>query len=227
VAMFIEKGLAAWNNPQPSWRRRIDKAAVCFFVGAHLIIAPLAMPLSSISVGIFGRPMELGTSRLPANPEVAHKSLVILRAPLDIFTCSLYVIRSVTGETVPRHTWALAVGTAAVKATRIDPHTIDVWQEGGFFAFPYGTTFRSRQDPFRVGDVMTTDGFTATVLSVTEDRRPLEIRYRFNVPLEDDSLLWYRISPEDVVRIDPPQPGDQLYLDTESLAALLMPRWKS
>jgi len=227
VAMFIEKGLAAWNNPKPSWRRRINKAAVCFFVGTHLIIAPLAMPFSSISVGIFGRAMELGTSRLPANPEVAHQSLIMLRAPLDVFTAALYVTRSVTGETVPRHTWALAVGTAAVKASRIDTHTIDVSQEGGFFAFPYGTTFRGRQDPFRVGDVLTTDGFTATVLSVTEDRRPLEIRYRFHVPLEDDSLLWYRIGPEDIVRIDPPQPGAPVYLAPESITALLMPQWKS
>jgi len=227
VAMFIEKELAAWNNPQKSWRRGINKAAVCFFVGAHLIIAPLAMPFSSISVSVFGRAMELGISKLPANPEVAHKSVVILRAPLDVFVCSLYHTRLVTGETVPRQTWALAVGTAALNATRIDTHTIDVWQEGGFFAFPYGTTFRGRQDPFRIGDVLTTDGFTATVLCITEDLRPQEIRYRFNVPLEDDSLLWYRIGPEDVVEIDPPQPGNPVYLAPGNITALLFPRWKS
>ncbi|MCX5771710.1 MAG: hypothetical protein NTZ09_15775, partial [Candidatus Hydrogenedentes bacterium] len=227
VAMFIQKALAAWNNPQPSWRRRFNKAAVYFLIGAHLIIAPLAMPFSSISASVFGRAMELGISKLPANPDVAQKSLVILRAPLDVFVCSLYHIRFGTGQAVPRHTWALAVGTAAVKATRIDTHTIDVWQEGGFFAFPCGTTFRGPQDPFRVGDVLTTDGFTATVLHVTEDQRPQVIRFRFNVPLEDPSLLWYRIGPGDAVRIDPPLPGAQVYQAPADLFSLLMPQWKS
>ena len=227
VAMFIQQALDAWNKPQAGWRRRFNRGAVYFFVGAHLIIAPIAMPFSSISVSIFGRAMEIGISRLPANPDVARKSLVILRAPLDVFVPTLYHMRMANRQTLPRQTWALAVGTAAVKASWIDTHTIDVWQDGGFFASPYGITYRGPKDPFRVGDVLTTDGFTATVLSVTEDQRPLEIRFRFNVPLEDPSLLWYRIGPEDVVEIDPPQPGNPVYLAPGNITALLFPRWKS
>jgi hypothetical protein len=74
---------------------------------------------------------------------VASKSIVMIRAPVDVFPTSVRPIRLTRGQTIPRHVWALAVGAGAVKATRVDPNTLDGWNEGGFFRFPYEVKFLS------------------------------------------------------------------------------------
>ena len=212
IALFIEEAAKCWNSPQKSWRRTVDKSAVAFFLVAHAVIAPLSMPFSSISTSFFGNAFEQGISRLPSDPGVASKSIVMIRAPVDVFPTSVRPIRLTRGQTIPLHVWALATGPGAVKATRGDPYTLDVWNEGGFFSFPYGTTFRGSQDPFEVGEVLRVDGFTATVLSITDDRRPQVIRFRFDVPLEDPSLVWYATGLERTEPCPPPTAGREVYL---------------
>jgi len=211
VAQFIGRGLACWNDGAPTFRRRLERAGVVFLVVTHGVIAPLSMPFSSVCVTIFGRGIEQGLAQLPDGPEVVEQSVVVLRAPVDVFATLMRPVRLTQGRPVPRHTWALTVGPAAVRATRIDRHTLDVHTEGGFLPFPYGTTFRGRQYPFKPGDVMQVEGFTAEVRSVTADARPEEVRFRFDVPLEDPSLRWYNLGPDGIEPYEPPSEGESTY----------------
>jgi hypothetical protein len=50
--------------------------------------------------------------------------------------------------------------------------------------------FRNQKHPLQIGEQVHLPRMTATVLNVTEDRRPQKVAFRFEASLEDSSLRW-------------------------------------
>ena len=53
---------------------------------------------------------------------------------------------------------------------------------------------------------------TATVLSLTEDGRPANVAFRFETPLEDESLRWICWQGGEFVPWAPPAVGEEVTL---------------
>ncbi len=58
-----------------------------------------------------------------------------------------------------------------------------------------------------MGERVKLTGMTAEVTQLTDDGRPAEVRFRFDVPLEDPSLCWLCYRYDQFVPFTPPPIG--------------------
>jgi len=224
VAQFIHR--VAESKPiEQSRRAKVERVTAGFLLVAHGLVAPLSMPFACTSATIFGNAVERGLSVFPDGPEIAERTIVMLNAPFDVFGANLPLLRAARGQTLPRHIWVLSVGLGVTEVSRRDAHTLDIQTEGGFFPFPYGTTFRGPQAPFHAGDRFTVSDFTAEVLAVTDDHRPGLVRFRFETPLEDPARLWYCLGDRAMTPCTPPKIGESMQLPAMKPVQWLLGSW--
>jgi hypothetical protein len=80
--------------------------------------------------------------------------------------------------------------SSAVVVTRVGDRTLRIRPENGYLEHEPERMLRSLSNPFHAGDVVRLPGLTITVDEVTADGRPADAVFRFDVPLEDPSLVW-------------------------------------
>src|SRR6202035_5124287 len=73
---------------------------------------------------------------------------------------------------------------------RRDADSLVVTLREGFVDDPFSQVARGASVPFHAGDVSRVAGMTAEVEQVTADDRPRRLRFRFDRPLDDPSLVW-------------------------------------
>src|SRR5262249_58307205 len=78
----------------------------------------------------------------------------------------------------------------AVTIRRPDDRTLTIRPDGGYLRWPLDRVFRSERREMPPGHRVALTGMTAEVTEVTPDGRPAEVAFHFDVPLEDDSLIW-------------------------------------
>jgi hypothetical protein len=67
---------------------------------------------------------------------------------------------------------------------------------------------RSPRFPFQPGDEVILEDLTVTVESVTDDHRPLAVRFTFEQPLEDTRYLWLQWEKGGFIPYIPPAIGE-------------------
>lgn len=189
--------------------RFVGKALVVM----HLVLAPLvtivhsAMPLgpSFFWEGI--------TPSVPQTMDLTGKTVVIVASPMPVLAIILPECRAMDGLSVPERTRALATyDSRSLLVRRTDEHTITVRPRDGFLGSPIDQLARSPRFPMLLGERVELVGMTAEVLSRTPDGRPLEVSFRFDVPLEDPSLHFIRWRDWQFVEFKPPPVGETVQL---------------
>ncbi len=192
LAQFWASVFGGDHRPEDErWRRRATPMAWLLVV-IHLVIAPLALPIRA------GNP--LGSRRVegllnvntPLGESVRSQTVVIVNAPSLAHAGYLTVVRGSKGLPVPAHTRVLAPGLPAVTIYRPDPRTLLVRPENGYLRGALDRVFRTELRPMSRGERVELTGMTAEVVELTDDGRPAEVAFRFDVPLEDESLVWLR-----------------------------------
>ena len=89
----------------------------------------------------------------------------------------------------------LAPGAGRLTIHRPDVFTLAIRPENGFYPTVAARFLRSPKYPIAVGEQVQLTGMTVTVTEWTSDQRPAEATFRFDVPLDDDSLRWVRSEP--------------------------------
>lgn len=173
----------------PIRRKAAAFLSICW-IAIHGVASPLLFPVEAMRMKQVGASIDRTVASAPAEPGVVNQDVVTVCAPADYLTWFLPVVRSSLRRHVPRHSWALTVGLRPVAVRRLDPSTIVVKPEGGFIPWPYGAMFRGPGHPVWPGYLVRLSGLTIEVLSVTSDGRPDEVKFTFDVPLEDASLRW-------------------------------------
>ncbi len=74
--------------------------------------------------------------------------------------------------------------------------------------------------PLRVGDRIEYGGVSVEIAEATEDGRPVEARFHFDVDLEDTSLRWLQWKNGAYAPFEPPAVGD-----TVTLPSVIVP-WR-
>jgi len=200
------------GSPAP---RRGPRAVASALVLFNLVLAPLLLPLKSLTILGMSVAMPSPDADIPRDPAiVSHKTLVIpwlaFEAPLW-FTWSM---RDAQGVAKPAQTRILATSLGDVTVTRTDPFTLRVQPSDGFFPSDSSSMFRSSSRPFRPGDVVRLPNFTATVVEVMNDGRPRIVEFRLATALEDPEWLWMRGVRAGLVPWTPPQVGQTVVLST-------------
>lgn len=189
---------AAWRD-KPAWlpttgmRRRLMHGFVVAFVVIHGIIAPVTLPLQSLSVAMATRMiLEKPVRALSVVTNLQDKTLVLLNPPVPMLMTYLPFICTKLGLAVPGQSRVLATGlTSSLDIHRVDGRTLEIELEKGFIGQEMDRLFRGMDTPMRAGQQVDLGDMCAEVLTLTPDQRPMRVRFAFKKSLEDPSMVFY------------------------------------
>lgn len=207
------------------------RALAVVLVAFHCVLGPLLLPLRTWSM----EPMERGVRRLertlpPMDALFGHTYVVVSMPsflPLSYaLTLRLEALARAPGgwgdRPLPR---VRLLGTALgpVDVERPDERTLRLRAEGGLLDDLFGHLLRGADHPLRPGEELHLTGLSILVEDATADGRPRLARFRFDVPLEDGSLLWQTWTPRGMATFTPPPVGGRVSLPPVDQGALLSP----
>jgi hypothetical protein len=198
-------------------KMRAQKVGAVALIGVHLVLAPLFLLSRSRSMETVERPLARANHSIPSG----DKTVVIINPPSDALVGYTQITRAAQGLPAPRRLRWLATGAAGVTVMRDDDRTLRV--RAGFLEQISERMLTGPRRRFAVGDRVDLTGLSIEVVSVA-DGRPTEVRFRFDVPLEDPSLLWLQWAERDFQPFSPPPVGGQVTLPpTDFLKAAFSP----
>ena len=184
---------AAWLPASRAWKAASNVFAI-IFIFIHFIAAPLFLPLQSQGVARMSDIMlESPLLDLSEEGSFSGKTLVFVNPPIPFavahvpFACEKLAIPQ------PRSTRILAAGlTTPLTITRTDNVSLEIEAHGGFINQSFDRLYRGTSHPMASGQRVELSDMTVQVLSLTQDQRPLKVRFTFARTLEDPSLSFYR-----------------------------------
>jgi hypothetical protein len=203
------------------WRRRAAPLAWLLVV-VHLVIAPLTLPLRAGNPLMPVRLERCLYVRTPMGSKIRGQSVVIVNAPSPGHAGYLPIVRAASGLPIPAHTRVLAPAMPAVAIRRLDERTLSIRPERGYLRWALDRVFRSERRPMSRGQRVELTGMTAEVGALTDDGRPVEVAFRFDVPLEDPSLLWLCYRGTRFEPFTPPAVGESLTIRIGGLLDLAL-----
>jgi len=202
VAMVLLAGVDA--SPARRWRR----AALSLLVGFHLVLAPLCLPLRTLSTLWVDLSLSNFFAQVSATPGVEERTLVVPFAASDGLMGFGLVGLVARDRPAPRRSLHLVSSVDSVTVTRLDDRTLRLRAER-FLQHSGQQMLRGPTRPFAVGDETVLSELTVVVAEVTDDGWPLEIEARFPASLEDPRWLWMTEEPGQLVPWVPPAVGEQ------------------
>ena len=205
-----------FNNASLSLKQRWQRVSYKLFAIAlvliHLLLAPLVLVIRSTMP--FG-PKEKW-DRFIVNTEmddsVTQQDLIVVNPPHPMGILYLPPIQELRGRPVPRRVRVLASGYPAVALYRKDTQTLTVRPEAGFMPLILDKLFRGDDYPLQPGEQVKLTGLTVQVTKLTDDHRPAEAVFHFDVPLEDPSLRWLYFDEGDFLPFIPPAVAETVEL---------------
>lgn len=207
---------ASPRNQQADVTARGVRIAVGALVVIHFVLAPVALPIRAALPA--GPPsIQAFVMRPQLDESVREQDLVVVNPPSFLHAAYFLVEQELRGEPLPRRVRLLAPGLQAATVTRADERTLHIRLKKGYIAWRFERLLREADRPFGVGDVVDLTGMSAKVLAVTDDGRPLDVAFRFRVPLEDPSLRWICFRDGKWVTFDLPAVGQSVTLSAPEL----------
>jgi hypothetical protein len=194
----------------PVKTRRSAKAWVVVSVALHGIVAPLTLPVTASAFGIFSHQITslMRDAALPS--DIGKKTLVIVNTG-RYFGPLVWCYPGFL-DAPPAACRALASSGRAVQVMRLDPVTIVIRPEDGFLTDEVSRLVRNRRLPFRLSDKVEMQGMEAEVLSLNAAGHPAEVAFKFDRPLESDTLYWIAYDGERYARFAVPPVGHSITL---------------
>jgi len=234
LAQFLT---AIWQRADwvPSTRiRRLPLSVACWaFVIIHLVFSPLALATTANKVEIFGTIISRAAESLPSDPGIRERTALIVNTPSVFFSIYGPLMQGLEGHAIPGRTLTLSSGIYPTTISRPEPNVLTIRPAGGYL-LPAGSPqpghegtqtafhpayFHQMLDhlyrdatPLEVGDLIAYGGASVEIADATEDGRPIEVRFRFEVDLEDTSLCWLQWKNGAYAPFEPPAVGDTVTL---------------
>ncbi len=206
-AALLARFLAEVRNgglsfPAPSRRRRLSRALFYAFIVIHLIVAPIFFPLRICATAAVMHCL-IPEQSIVANDAVTDKTVVVVDDPTVFASVYIPLLRALEGKTTPTRIYNLGAPTlfpVPVRLTRTDERTLVV-EPGAPYQWILG---RDDAHPFFAGDKTVLEFLSVEVLEVTDKGVPTVVEFRFNAPLEDESMIWLDYEG---AHFFPPQPA--------------------
>lgn len=211
--------------------QRRARVLAWIFLIVHGVFGPLSLPVTSTALHI---PMKVFNESIKSfphdEPDLVHKNVVMITNPIPLYSSMVGLDATLEGRPLPLSFRSLASATSDVEVERIDDRTLrirpaDAFNPGIDQNRPSGSErpvdvrrifvmldslFRNPDLPFRVGDKVALTGMSVEVTEVNERGLATEALFRFDVPLEDNSLLWLELDNWKFKRSAPPGVGEKL-----------------
>lgn len=197
------------------------RALAVGWIGIHGVLGPLSLMPRAFMPSLLGDRARRAVDSAPSDEALRQQSLVIVNT-LDVITSGYVPIYAAArGAPRPARLRCLGIADSPIRATRPDSMTLVLRPEHGFFGTPMDELVRARSIPFVRGARIQLTGLVIEVTEVTEDERPAEVTYRFDVPLEDPSLRWITWREGIYVPFVPPAIGSSTTVDGARISDLL------
>lgn len=180
----------------------------------HFLVAPVAAYVFLDVQDRAARRMEAASESVPDDAELGRRDLILVNPTDSVYlTTSIVTMRWADGRAAPRRVRVLSNGLTDVRIVRVGETEILVEPAGGLFPDPFSRYHRSKETPFRVGDVVDLGDFQVEVLEVDpEGGGPTSIRYEFSEPLEAERYLWMAWNGSRYEEWAPPDVGQEIVL---------------
>ncbi len=155
---------------------------------SHLILAPIFLPVAASAPAMIGN-LEPAIKALPQGVSFSDQTLVIVNAPTAFYPAFIFHLREQAGQPTPKHIRLLSSTIYPVKVSRPDARTLIVRPTGGYL-LGFDSVFRGRGHDLQPGDTIHLMGMTAIVEALATNGQPAQVRFQFEVPLEDNTLHW-------------------------------------
>ena len=185
-----------------AWRWALIPVAILACVG-HLVLAPLLLPFRAQTLRYITEFFDGVDATVPADESVRDRTLVVLNAPADGLLAYMPMARHAQGTPHPARLRILATGLDEVQVARETASNLRIRPEAGFWGGPLEQMVRGPSRRVEVGQLVVLSDMMVEVTEVTPDGRAAEAIFRFEVPLEDPSLLLMRWEGEGLVPWEP------------------------
>ncbi len=207
AALARDLNLMGGNKRRRAHRRwRLGLARLLLVL--HLPLAALSLAVSVLAVPVVTDFVERVAQRSAGrDPAVSQRTLLMINS-YDMLTMYIPAIRQAAGLPAPRRAAQLAALSTDLSLTRPGPRALTITAEGGFLGNSTDHLFWHPRHTFRPGETRRHPDFVAHVDRITDDGRPLQVTFRFPVPLEHPSLIWRAMVQGRVRPFSPPVPGE-------------------
>jgi hypothetical protein len=215
IAQLFDLHVMQLRNQAKTWLLKVSREFGGGLMFTHLVLSPLALPVSTVSV-LLANALQHATDSI--GEEVAGRDVVFVTAP-DYFAVKLTQLdRRIEQKPLPRRVRALAFGYETVTVHRTDPSTLELDYAGGILSLPFLELYRDRHIPMHVGDRVDLEGLKIEVLDTMPDGRVNKARFAFDTPLDAPSFKFYYWLDGGFQPFTPPAVGEQQVMPVASIA---------
>ncbi len=194
--------------------RRLDRGTlVAAMMTLHLVVAPVVLfAQSHWPVG--SQEMWATLLELPdVTPADRGRDVVIVNHPIPMMIFEALTSRATDGRPLPRSAPVLAPANAPLVVRRVDERTLTLRMAEGYFSDPYSRLFYSHEYPPRLNHPVDLPAVRVTIVELTADGRPREVKCEFRAPLEDAAALrWLCWRDDGLHPFTPPAVGHEVEL---------------
>ena len=201
-----------WRSPR---RQRIALGLALGLGVAHLLVAPVLLPLRSLTMWRYEQALIKGRDSAFGLLEHPHQELVLLNAPDGFFGTMLVLTRLARSEPVPALTLCLSGTTERIEVRRSDPYTLELVPKHGFIGPGFNHIYRSPWRPMQEGTLIWFPSFQIRVDRVNRRGEPVSARFRFRWPLESPRMVFAVFREGRYERIAVPPLGGSLVIGAE------------
>ncbi|MEX1368797.1 MAG: hypothetical protein AB1Z98_37060 [Nannocystaceae bacterium] len=130
-----------------------------------------------------------------------QQRLVVLTAgdPMSLLYPAL--VRWTEGHPMPRSWWVLSMAPFQHQLRRTAPETLELQVLGGsMLTGQVEQLFRRPERRFAAGDEVRLDGLRIRLLDVDVDGRPVKVRFTFDTPVDDGSIVFLLMTKRGMIR---------------------------
>lgn len=198
------------HEPPASTGARVVRTFGCALIGFHLVWSPFGLPMTSASIGVTA-PVHRAAEAV--GKDAGGRDLIFVTTP-EYYTVRLAMfMKHLAGEHLPKRVRAISGEPAPIRVRRSGERTLEVTYEDGLLGSRMGDDLhRDRRLGMPASTTVDLSGFHVEVLRTTADGRPQLVRFTFDVPLEDPSLVFYRWDDDHFVHFLPPGLGQEVRL---------------
>jgi hypothetical protein len=187
VAHFIV-GLADCGRGSPL-RRYCALVALAFVLGLHMILAPIGLAIGSAPSNP-DLPSALAAPVLDRDGNWQGQDVLVISAPSMMTSIDMVNERRRRQLRIPNRVAVLGATVHEVEVIRTGPQTFELYSPPGYLLDSFSSFWRGPSAPFVQGESINVDQFTAKIIRITPDGRPLRVRFMFERNLDDPALKF-------------------------------------
>lgn len=192
-------GEMAYRTPKKRARRIAGK--IVLFI--HLPLALVLGTARSATLDTVFAALTGGYVQAPTDERVPDQTFVYVATNFHRVHYTTLMRAAEGNPAVPKRSLILSSTTAANVVTRTGPKTLEITPDGGFMKLTLDQIHRRSSLRFDVGDRVVLPDAEVEIMELTDDARPARAAFHFRVPLEDESLRWLVVEPEDGAAFPP------------------------